>query len=77
MFRYAHEKMLNGLKHIFFMKEKKIGSKGNLFNLLVSGLHTIHISDPVFHAARNLQGEVVDVTVVWIKLQSVSIPKSS
>ena len=34
-------------------------------NLLVSGLHNIHIiSNTVFHAARNLQGEGVDVAVV-------------
>ena len=33
-------------------------------NLLVSGLHKIHIiSNTVFHAARNLQGEGVDVAV--------------
>ena len=39
-------------------------------NLLVSGLHKIHIiSNTVFHAARNLQGDGVDVAVVRIELE--------
>ena len=38
-------------------------------NLLASGLHKIHIiSNTVFHAARNLQGEGVDVAAVSIEL---------
>ena len=38
-------------------------------NLLVSGLHKIHISNTVFHAARNHQGEGVEVGVVRIELE--------
>ena len=38
-------------------------------NLLVSGLHKIHISNTVFHAARNLRGEGVGVAVVRIELE--------
>ena len=42
-------------------------------NLLVSGLHKIHIiSNTVFHAARNLQGEGVDVALVRIELEKTT-----
>ena len=45
-------------------------NNNNNINLLVSGLHKIHIiSDTVFHAARNLQGEGVVVAVVRFKLE--------
>ena len=30
-FSYAYQKMENGLKHMFFMKEKNFGSKGKIF----------------------------------------------
>ena len=37
---------------------------------MVSGLHKIHIiSNTEFHAARNLQGEGVDVAVFRIELE--------
>ena len=70
---------------MFFLYDKEKGKQSiiNLYiylsiyqsiylyiNLLISGLHKLHIyiSDTVFHAACNLQGEDVDVAAVWIKL---------
>ena len=55
------------LKNVFFFNCKRIII---IINLLVSGLHKIHIiSNTVFHSARNLQGEGVDVVVVRIELE--------
>ena len=53
VFRFIVFWKVQETKHIYLLN----------INLLVSGLDKIHISNTVFHAARNLQGEGVDVDV--------------